>query len=1267
MADNNRDVSLQVTASTVGAESIRNLAKDVHDLAKQGGDAAPEFKRLADELDKLAGQQDAIDAFTELKTAVDTLVVDQQKAKDAAAALGKELSDLSGSTAKFQQAENDAREAVRAAQRDIADKRDALARLKLDYDDTGRATAEYKGKVVDLSRAILDAKADLREKKDALVAAQQATREAGEAEKQLAAQSKLANAEVTAATRELTRRTAALNESKDALETAGVATDEMAQAQAQLGRAFVETVGAIEQQQAAVVALRQAQVEAAERAKAAMAEEDRLTTIQVNNRYRLGAAAREQLEAERRQYAESEALAKQASEAKIAAEQRYVQFQKGAAEARKALDDAFAVTGVRSAQSVKVEIDRINNALHTLANDASVSGAEFDRAFGNGKKRIEELKNSLNDTGEAANRTSAASRLVSSGFSQLAAAYGGLELAKRFLDANIQLESLRRSLAITTGSTQEAARQIEFLRETANRSGIAVGEISESYKRFAVSMQQAGIASSTTEAVFAAVTRATGQMGQGSERAALALEALSQMAGKGTVSMEELRQQLGDSLPGALKVAADGMGLSIKQLTKMTEAGQIMAADMLPALADQLTKTIAKGTEDVEGFQATWARLKNTMSLASQTIGDTGAMTVLTTALRALGVVAGSVMMGVSTTLDLVFTAVKQTATLTAGVINGDIKGAYKETGVLFDQMIDRQAKLGRALEQLAGGGDQVADSQRKVGTAAQQAGSQAQGAATGMAANAKAHTDAAAAAGGNAQAQSGAGTAAVQAGQQAAGAAQGWYAIQAAYVDVNKQAEANTLIAEKLAQAKKHEGEAGVALAHIAGNEIEMRAVASRAAAADEVALRTLSNARQQEVIYLRAQAESLVLAAGGSEKLRDDQKEQIKTLTDLIDKKQAEAERAKVSADAAAIETKARQLAAETYKDNAGRLAELKAAAEAANAELARMKSQEVDSAESHASVAKSAADAAYAEGLYRDALADTAAAAERKIAKLREDAFETDIALRTNLAYYKTQERQATMYGRVAEAQEYQIRQKQIQIDVVRQHIGAVEAETRQTIAAAEAQRAELAAKGELTTAKQEEIELRIRNAQAKLQEAQAGEQQVRQLQLEIDAIRMRNTEVTNGQNAAAGRGQGGTNANPHMVTASQNDAIASLVEKQTRGTLGAGDLKTAQAAFDAANFNRNVMQQYSGKGIYSFDGIRSIETAYNQARNVLEAVQALAKKQDGGSPGSPKAAGTKTVHINVNGKNTPVNVNSDGDAENLTAVMRQLESLSGRSNT
>ncbi|MGO4151424.1 tape measure protein [Cupriavidus sp. YAF13] len=1268
MADNNTDVSLRVTASTDGAESIRKLADDVRNLAKQGGDAAPEFQRLAAELDRLSGQATAVQNFSDLRHEIEQLAVEQKKSADSAGELNGKLRELSVTTGEFQVAEAQAKQEVRDAQRGIAEKRDALARLKLEYDDTGKQSADYKQQVQALNLSILDAKAALRDKRDALVAAQQATKGAADAEQQLSAQSKLANAEVKATTRELTQRNAALNEAQAALKATGVASEDVATAQADVRKAFADTAAAVEQQQAALVERRQAESAAAELAKQAAAEEDRLATIQQNNRYRLAAAAREQLDAERTQYAESARLARNATDAKIAAERQYSDFVKGSAQARKALDDAFAQTGVRSARSVELEISKVNAALHVLANDASVSGAEFDRAFAGAQRRIEALKNSLNDVPEAMNKTSTASRLVTNAFGQLAAAYGGIELATKFINANVQLESLRRSLAITSGSTQDAARQIEFLRTTANSSGIAIGSISDSYLRFSVSARQAGISAKVVEDVFAAVTRMSGQMGLSSERAALALEALSQMASKGTVSMEELRQQLGDSLPGALKLAADGLGLTVKQMTSMVENGQVMAADMLPALASALTKTIAKGTDDVQGFQATWARLKNTMTLAAQTIGDTGAMDALGVSLRTVGVIAGSVAMGVSTTLDIVFTGVKQLATLTAGVVHGDLKGALEESGRLGDQFIERQAKFGRALQDLAGVGEKTTAAQSKAGAAAVQTGTQAASAVVGVNANAQAQRAATAAATEHAQAQGQSGAAAVQAGAQAAGSAAGWYTIQAAYKEVNKQAEANTVIAEKLAAAKKAEGAAAVQLATMAGNEIELRRTAAQAADADHTALQRLSDARQQEVNNLKAQVESLNAAAAASGGLRDDQKEQIKTLTDLVDKKQAEAEHAKQSADAAAIEAQSRHLVSETYKDNAANLDTLRAAAAEAANELTRMRAQETDTASSHALVAEAARNAAFAEGLYRDALADTANAAARKVAILRQDEVETSIALRGRLAWAKTQEQEAQLYGQVGQAAEMRIRQKQIEIEQVRSHMAAVDAETKATLAEIEAKRAELAVSGQLTPEKQAEIDLRIRNAQAKQLEAQQGEQAIRQLQNEIIAIRNRNIEAENSQRidgaAQESRIKSHTNGS---VTASQNDGLMSLAAKQKAGTLGADDLKTAQAAFQAADFNFKVMQQYRSQ--FTLDSQTSVTAAYTQSKSILDAVQAAAAKGGAGTSGSKTAqpgTGTRTVNINIGGKSTAVNVASEADANNLTGVMRQLESLSGRSN-
>ncbi|WP_454752067.1 tape measure protein [Cupriavidus necator] len=133
----------------------------------------------------------------------------------------------------------------------------------------------------------------------------------------------------------------------------------------------------------------------------------------------------------------------------------------------------------------------------------------------------------------------------------------------------------------------------------------------------------------------------------------------------------------------------------------------------------------------------------------------------------------------------------------------------------------------------------------------------------------------------------------------------------------------------------------------------------------------------------------------------------------------------------------------------------------------------------------------------------------------------------------------------------------------------------------------------------------------------------------------------------------------------ATVDQNDALAGLVEKQRASTLSADDLKVAQAAFQAASFNKKVLDQYRSQ--FSLEGAQSVDAAYKQARTILDQVQGAQAKKPG-EANSPKTAqsAAHTVNISIAGKNTPVNVASEADANNLVGALRQLESMAGRSN-
>ena len=81
---------------------------------------------------------------------------------------------------------------------------------------------------------------------------------------------------------------------------------------------------------------------------------------------------------------------------------------------------------------------------------------------------------------------------------------------------------------------------------------------------------------------------------------------LSQIAGKGKVSMEELRGQLGERLTPAMAIAAKSMGVTTAELEKMVESG-ISAEAFLPKFGAAMEEAFA----GAESAQASVNRLKN--------------------------------------------------------------------------------------------------------------------------------------------------------------------------------------------------------------------------------------------------------------------------------------------------------------------------------------------------------------------------------------------------------------------------------------------------------------------------------------------------------------------------------------------------------------------------------------------------------------------------------------------------------------------------------
>jgi len=633
------DVRVPVTVTTTGAERIQRLADEVRGLAAEGGAAAPEFERLAKEFDKLGQQAQGLQQISSLRDDIEVLGAAQREAAQATQQFTARQRELEAVVTQAKATHRDVAAAYQAARRASAEASDALALHRANADASTRGTAEYTTRLRELVGDQVRARGAVRETADALTEARNATRQA----KDDLATFNRENARLAGALRSantaLDQRRDVLDRSADELQRNGVETTDLAAAQGQLQASLERVYGELTKVQAGIVRTAEEEQRLARIAALVAESNERNLALMRHVVQAREQAAKQAADAEVTAFERAEASAKSAFGTIAAVSQRAGDAQRKAADdaalaakeladsnaaAARAFEERFARAGVRSAQAIEAEIRDVDAAVVRLAADTRVTGEEFRRAFASSATRLEALRNELRGVAQASDDSGRAVGFLRAQFAQFAALYSGVELGRKFFDANIEIETLRRSLTAITGSTESAAAMIGFLQQTANNSGLAVGALSQDFIRFQAAMSSSGIAAETTRNVFEQVANTAGRLGLGTERAGLILTALGQIANKGKVSLEELQGQLGESLPGALRITADGLGVTNARLLELIKSG-LSSQEFFQAFQRGMTGAFGDSEKRVEGLAAAWARFKNALTQTAQQANDTSA------------------------------------------------------------------------------------------------------------------------------------------------------------------------------------------------------------------------------------------------------------------------------------------------------------------------------------------------------------------------------------------------------------------------------------------------------------------------------------------------------------------------------------------------------------------------------------------------------------------------------------------------------------------
>ena len=180
----------------------------------------------------------------------------------------------------------------------------------------------------------------------------------------------------------------------------------------------------------------------------------------------------------------------------------------------------------------------------------------------------------------------------------------------------------RKALRLVIGDTTKFNKSQKFLLQTSRDLAIPQDVITRQFTSLTASVVGAGQSVSDAEKVFAAIAAGIRGTGGNLEDMKAAMRATSQVFSKGKVSAEELRQQLGERLPGAFTLFADSMDKTPAELDKALEQGKVTLDDFMKFAAKLFdtygdnAKILAKGPE------AAGDRLTTAMSELKDSIGQ---------------------------------------------------------------------------------------------------------------------------------------------------------------------------------------------------------------------------------------------------------------------------------------------------------------------------------------------------------------------------------------------------------------------------------------------------------------------------------------------------------------------------------------------------------------------------------------------------------------------------------------------------------------------
>uniref|UniRef100_A0AAU6W0A4 Tail tape-measure protein n=1 Tax=Pseudomonas phage Nican01 TaxID=3138540 RepID=A0AAU6W0A4_9CAUD len=273
-------------------------------------------------------------------------------------------------------------------------------------------------------------------------------------------------------------------------------------------------------------------------------------------------------------------------------------------------------------------------SLGTLVLDLTLNGGQFTVSLNSASGALARFIMGANNANSAINRTETGfrqfGRLLRDTVLTLGLARDAIRTVvdatlgwqKTIADTNGQMQrsiQLMKSFSKETDpvkATAQAMADVNMLLTKASNAPFSLKAITDSFVKLRVS----GI--EPINQGFNALVDSVAQFGGNDEALKRASVAIQQMAGKGVVSMEELRQQLGEAVPTAIQQMADGLGVTYSKLVKEISQGKVKSE---PAIIAMFREMELQSKGSAEAMMNTWqgatAQLETEFTKLMLTVG----------------------------------------------------------------------------------------------------------------------------------------------------------------------------------------------------------------------------------------------------------------------------------------------------------------------------------------------------------------------------------------------------------------------------------------------------------------------------------------------------------------------------------------------------------------------------------------------------------------------------------------------------------------------